>query len=385
MRQHLRILDFALETLWRGRGKTLAVLVVYTLLVALVASLLLYVGALRREARLLLAAAPELVVQRLRAGRHEPIPVARAEEIRAIRGVTGVRPRVWGYTWDPPSGATFTLWGADSVPGEALELEAGELPGAGGCMVGGGVAEARFLWVGDRLPLRGADGTLFAPRVMGIFRASSALLTHDLVVLPTAELRRLFDLDETLATDLAVAVHQPREVDTVAAKIRQIWPDVRVLTREQSLATYDAIFDWRGGLWATLLLGAAGAFAILVWDKGTGLSAEETHTLGVLKAVGWTSGEVLELRFWEGTIVSAIAVASGLLLAEIHLLAFDGALFRPLLVGWSVLFPPLEITPGVDAYTLLLCLLLAVVPYVVASLVPAWRAAITDPDSILRS
>ena len=396
MIRHVRIFELAASTLARQRAKTLVVVAVYSLLVALVASLVLYVQALRLESRLLLAGAPELVVQRLAGGRHDTIPVERAEAIAAIRGVRAVRPRVWGYAYDPPTGATFTLWGAGSVPWSALEPVAGESPAgaagreaagvpAGGCVVGQGVAEARFLWVGDRLPLRRADGSLFAPRVAGVFEAASSILTNDLVVLPTEEVRRTFAMAPDVATDLAVEVHNPREVTTVALKVQALFPDVRAISRDQVLATYDAVFDWRGGVWAALLLATVAAFAILVWDQATGLSAEEYHTLGLLKAVGWSPREVLELCLWQGALVSGVSLATGVLLAEVHVVLLDGVLFSRLLRGWSVLFPALEVRPGLDALAPLLCLPFAVLPYVVAHLIPSWRAAITDPDTILRS
>lgn len=392
IRHHVRICELAASNLARQRGKTLVVIAVYSLLVGLVASLVLYVQALRRESRLLLSGAPELVVQKLTGGRHDPIPLARAEAIAAIRGVRAVRPRVWGYAYDPPTGATFTLWGAASVPWSALEPVEGAPPIAGatavpegGCVVGLGVADARFLWVGDRLPLRRADGSLFAPRIAGVFTAASSILTHDLVVLPADELRRTFALAPDAATDLAVEVYNPHEVATVARKVQELWPDVRALSREQVLATYDAVFEWRGGVWAALLFSVVAAFAILVWDKASGLSAEEYHTIGLLKAVGWRPRDVLELCLWQGALVSGVSLATGLLLAEVHVLWLDGALFSRLLRGWSVLFPAIEIRPGMDALVLLLCLPLAVLPYVLAALVPSWRAAVTDPDTILRS
>lgn len=252
-------------------------------------------------------------------------------------------------------------------------------------MVGQGIADVRFLGVGDRLPLKAADGSLFAPRVLGIFTAESALLTNDLVVLPTSDLRRFFGMDPEVATDLAVSVRNPSEVDTVARKIQASWPDVRTMTRRQILQTYDAVFDWRGGVWVALLLSTVLSFVVLVWDRATGISAEEYRSIGVLKAVGWTTREVLELKLLEGSIISATAILTGLLAAQVHLVVFDGALFTDVLRGWSVLFPPVDVAPGLDAYTLLVCLPLAVLPYVAASLVPAWRAAVTDPDSVIRS
>jgi ABC-type lipoprotein release transport system permease subunit len=388
MRRHLRILDFAVATLRRRPAKSVVVVVVYSTLVAALASLMMFVNAVRRETRSLLEGSPQVIVQSLRGGRHELIPVERADSIRAIRGVGGVTPRVWGYYFDPPTGATLTFWGADSVPRESLafddrELSSGEL--VDGCVVGSGLADLRFLGVGDRLPVKGFDGSLFAPRVVGIFESSSSILTNDLVVWRTDDLRRVFGIDPSLATDLAVEIHNRNEIDTVAAKILDRWPDARVITRDQILATYDAAFDWRGGLWAAFMASCVAAFAILVWDKGTGLSAEECRTIGLLRATGWKSREVMELKVFEGGMVSLVSLLTGLIVAQVHLIWLDGSIFARVIKGWSVLMPSFEIAPQLDWSTLLICGSLTVVPYVAANLVPSWRASVTDPDTVLRS
>ncbi len=388
MIRHLRIFDFAIAMLRRNPAKTLVVVVVYSLLVAIMASLLFYLRACRRESHHLLADSPEIIVQRVRGGRHELTPVDRADGIREIRGVGDVTPRVWGYSYDPPTGATLTLWGADGVPSTSLDFVGEELEHDSlreGCVVGSGLADLRFLGVGDRFPIRRWDGTLFAPRVVGIFTATSALLTNDLVVLPTSDLRRVFGIDDEFCTDISVEVYNPNEVANVAGKILERWPDARTITRAQILQTYDAIFDWRGGLWTAMLMCCIAAFAILIWDKGTGLTEEEFRTIGLLKATGWKSREVMELKFFEGIVVSSISLVSGLIIAQVHLLWFDGFIFARVIKGWSVLFPSFAVNPDLDASTLLICIALTAVPYAVASLLPSWRASVSDPDTVLRS
>lgn len=387
MRRHLRILDHAVATLLQSPLKTLVVVSVYSLLVAALVSVVLYVDAHQREAGYLLRSAPEIVLQRIRGGRHELVPLDRAAEIRGIRGVGEVTPRVWGYSYDPPTRATLTLWGADSVPRESLEIHEGELSATedgGSCIIGQGVANARFMGIGDRLPFRCADGELVAPSVGGVFTSDSAILTADLVVLPTGLARRILGVGPGLCTDMAVQVLNPSEVDTVVRKLHERWPDARAVTRRQILQTYDAVFDWRGGVWILAIAGSIAAFGILVWDKATGLSAEEVRGVGVLKAVGWKTSEVMELKAAEGIVVSFVSLLTGLICAEIHLVLFNGAVFAPVIKGWSVLYPSFDVSPQLDSYGLLVCIPLAVLPYVAASLLPAWRAAITDPDTALR-
>lgn len=53
------------------------------------------------------------------------------------------------------------------------------------------------------------------------------------------------------------------------------------------------------GVWGAFLLCLVAAFVVLVWSTASGLSAEEFRALGILRAVGWRSRDVLELKAWE--------------------------------------------------------------------------------------
>lgn len=84
--RHRNIVDFAISSLFRRKGKNISLLVVYTLIVFVIASIIFFVQALKREAGLVLKDAPDIVVQRLIAGRHDLIPVDYAGKIASIRG-----------------------------------------------------------------------------------------------------------------------------------------------------------------------------------------------------------------------------------------------------------------------------------------------------------
>ncbi|PNU20558.1 hypothetical protein C2E25_06685 [Geothermobacter hydrogeniphilus] len=383
MRQ-LKLLEYALSALWRRKGKTTAILVVYVLTVAALASVLFLTQSLRTEAELLLRDAPELVVQRLAAGRHALIPEDYAAAIAAIPGVGKVQPRIWGYYYDALTKANYTLIGVRSKQGP-MPLLAGRLPtGVDECAVGQGVAETRDVEVGDDLILIDGDNLGVSLEVVGVFSSESRLLTNDLIVLEDEALRQFFRLPEGEATDLAVQVHNPREVNTVARKVVRLKADARPITRSEILRTYDAVFNWRSGMLLSIFIAALSAFAILAWDKATGVSAEEKHEIGVLKAIGWDTGDVLLLKFWEGLALSLTAVLLGLLAAWIHVFWFGAPLLAMVVKGWSVLFPAFDLVPRVELQQLLALILLTVAPYVVATVIPSWKAAITDPDTVLR-
>ena len=93
------LIDFTLASLARRKTRNLGLLFVYTVLVFMLASVTLYTHALRQEAARVLAASPEVILQRMVAGRHDLIPPGYMEKIGGIRGV---------QKWKAASGATTT-------------------------------------------------------------------------------------------------------------------------------------------------------------------------------------------------------------------------------------------------------------------------------------
>ena len=118
-------------------------------------------------------------------------------------------------------------------------------------------------------------------------------------------------------------VRNPAEVRKVAEKISLALPDTRPILREEILRTYDAVFGWRQGLVFVLLTGAMLAFVIFAWDRASGLSGEERREIGILKAIGWETGDVLRMKFWEGAALSLTAFLLGYLLAYVHVFHFS--------------------------------------------------------------
>jgi cell division protein FtsX len=367
------VLDFTLSSLLRRKGKNLALLAVYTLLVFLMASVMLATSAIRKEASAVLREAPEMVVQRTVAGRQDPIPLAYLEKIRDIAGVISSDGRLWGYYYDPVVGANYTLL----VPRE-------DEPAQGTAAIGAGVARVRTAAAGDTLEFKGASGPLVELVVGGILSTDSELVASDLVLVSAADFKAIFGAAEGLATDLVVRVANPRELQTIALKIAERLPDTRIILREEMLRTYDAVFSWRGGILALLLFGVVLAFVIVSWDKASGLSQEERREIGVLKAVGWETSDVILMKFWEGAVVSLSAYFVGVLLAYVHVFFFSAGLFAPVLKGWAVLYPKFRLVPFIDASELTALFFLTVVPYAVATIIPSWRASVTDPDAVMK-
>jgi len=367
------ILDFTMASILRRKGKNGALLAVYTLIIFILSSVLFFTHALRQEAQAVLQGTPEIIVQRSLTGRYQTIPLDYAETIRGIRGVISVEPRLWGYHYDGNTLANYTI----VVPGE-------DAPPDGSIDIGSGISRVREANERDTMGFSGFDGKPRGFTVRKVISAESQLISADLIVMSEHDYRAFSGIPDNQATDLVLKVRNPREFTTIAEKIVRLLPDTRPIVRNEILRTYNALFSWRSGLIIVIFSAAALAFVIFAWDKASGLSAEERREIGILKAVGWETSDILFMKFWEGLAISLTAFLLGVSLAYMHVFFSSSFLFAPVLKGWSTLYPDFRLVPIISFGQLTATFLLTVVPYVVTTILPSWRAATIDPDAVMR-
>jgi ABC-type lipoprotein release transport system permease subunit len=249
--------------------------------------------------------------------------------------------------------------------------------------IGQGISRVRATFPGDALDFRTWEGKVMNLEVKKVFSPESELVSSDLILISEEDFRLLFGGPGDRVTDLVLRVRNPKEIPTIAVKIAEILPDTRIILREEILRTYDAVFSWRGGILILILAGAVLAFIILSWDKASGLSQEERKEIGILKAIGWETSDVILMKFWEGMAVSLSAFLSGIILAYIHVFLASSSLFEPVLKGWAVLYPQFRLVPFIDAPRWWRCSFSPSSP-TRCDLIPLWRAATVDPDSVMR-
>jgi ABC-type lipoprotein release transport system permease subunit len=357
----------------RRKGKNSTLLLLYVLIIFLLASVMLFSHALRQEAGIILAQSPEIILQRMVAGRHALVPADYLQRIGQLRGVTRSEGRLWFYYFDTAAQASYTMM-ADKESG----LEPGEVA------IGADIARGRGLAVGDRISFRSAAGDNIQFRVKGLLESESELMNSGLILLPEADFRRTFQVPQGYFTDLTFSVRNPREVSKVAEKLLQRLPDSRPILREELMRTYDTIFSWRQGIAFALLTGVIMAFVIFAWEKASGLSTAERREIGILKALGWETGDVLQMKFWEGAIISLSAFVLGCIGAYLHVFYASASLLEPMLKGWAVLYPHFQPSPFIDGVQLVTLFFFTVFPYTIATIIPIWRSSIIDPDAVMR-
>ncbi len=383
----LNILDYGVSLLLRHKLKNFGILLVFAAVIFLLASLQLVNSALRESADTLLTTVPDITVQQMSGGRQIPLTGNYQDALRDIFGIKDIRERVWGYYFDEKNGANYTVVGlAPSAvsPALAQALAWGELPKVkGDVVVAAPVAESMQLGERRRFSLFRPDLSLKSFRMVGRFRQGTELITGDFLFMSKRDASDLFDMEEGQITDLLIDVANPAEIDTIAGKIADAIPGSRVVTRSQIEKTYDVVFSWRSGFGSICLLTSLFAFIILAWDKASGFSPDEQREMAILKVIGWQTSDIMVLRFWESSIIASVAFLTGYSAAWLHVTIFDAVLLRPVMLGWSVLRPSFALYPPFLPADLVLILACSIVPYLVATIVPAWKSGMVRSDSVI--
>jgi ABC-type lipoprotein release transport system permease subunit len=389
LRRIVSLVAFALGGLARRRGKSVAVGLALALVTSAFASVILLTDALRAEAHHEMSAMPDVTVSRLHGGRPALVHAADASGLQRLDGVASVRPRVWGYLFVEGLESNLVIVGVPEgrVADLVQPILRGDAPARGSrgwVVLGEGVLRTLGARAGDGIGLGPPGGQPVDLTVAGSFRTESALTTADVALMDERDARTVLGFAPDEATDFAVALANLDESSVVARKVREAMPDVRVVERRSLARAYDLTYGTRGGLLAFALIPALIALIVLAWDRATGLSAEERREVAVLKAVGWSTQDVIAARLGEAVVISVAAGALGAIVAYAYVFAAHAPGLLDALLGWSSLYPHFTLAPSTDGSSVIAIAALTVLPYLAAAVVPAWRAAVLDPADALR-
>ena len=341
----------------------------------------------------------DLYVSGSQFGRPVPIPLGAVDQIRRIEGVTRVVPRIVGevvlgrnpefehavVVGLPPE--EFSAW-ADGVEGEVprTSLPAEHRPN--GLVLGTVLARRLKLRVGDYYPpFSGARHTF---RVVGVFRPAAPRWQARLI-LTTFQVAEEVFAQKDLATDLLVSCRPGYQADVTNTVVRTIsfgngdnLVQPRVTAREDLLALLPRSLLHREGIFTLhFVLAFVVGILVLLVTSGVGL-AERRREVGILKATGWQTDEVLLRSLTESFALSLAGACVALLLAWAWLRFLNGYGIAGLFLDGAGTAPDFPVPFRLAPVPILLAFVLSFVIVLTGTLYSTWRAATASPLEAMR-
>ncbi len=323
-------------------------------------------------------------------GRNGVIPLEMASAAKDIEGVVKVIPRAISRIY--VGGRLAVLLGipVENVP-EGISLIKGRPPGEGEVVIGKRLARDLRLNTGDTISLGVriigiVDHVPYVVkkefRVSGIFDASSGIWTSSLIVMNLNEMISLYDMDG-FVTDMVVYV-KPGYVSKVSEELQKRNSYFRIQTKDLVKSYLDRGFNTKGGIFLIIytVAFAIGIPAILV-SSGLGLS-ERRKEIGVFKALGWRTSEVMEMVFFECLILSLSSVPVTFLLSYFWIKVLNGVFIAQIFIPGAGNFPFFSVPSLFLPMPLILSFLISIVITTVGSLYTTWRISIVSPQEALR-
>jgi len=385
------LIEFALNSIFRQKGKNIFIFTLLTLLVFLVTSFFQIATGLKSEALQTVDTLPQITIQKLQGGRTIPIEIAKVDELLQINGVKSAEGRVWGYYYFANQNIYFTIVGIDQFEEQAKktfeevtskynfdEMKNGMIIGKGVEKI---LKENSFE---EYFNFIKSNGEVKRVSILGTFHRDTTLETNDVMLVPQSIAYEILELSGDMATDIVVKVENIEEIDTIAAKIKTMFPMCRVITKEELKRSYENMFHYKSGLFLALFTICLFSFFMIIYDKSSGLHSSEKKEIGILKAVGWSTNDILKWKFYEAVIVSKTAFFCGLILSFFYVYILKAPLLKDLFLGTGILKPEFNIPFIFDIESLAMTFFITVPIYIAATIFPSWRVSITEADEVLR-
>jgi len=338
-----------------------------------------------------------------------PGGVTREAEVMArlsrLDGVAGVAPSTDGQVVVQHGDRMFTpmLRGIDP----AREAAVSQIPGSvsrgqfrvrgNEVVIGVDLARRMGVGVGDKLLINSPRSyvnrdEITLPeefQVAGVFEVGMWEYDSGFVFCSLEKAARVFGMEDGVGS-IRMMARDPYRAQDVARQVRSLLGEDFYVTTwmEQNRQIFGALRVEKNMMFFLLIfITIVAAFGIT--NTLITVTVQKTHEIGLLKAIGFPSGSIMRIFFWQGWIEGMIGTLSGVGTALL-VLHYRNDLLRWLSDTFSLeLFPKelyrlSEIPSRTAPLDVLVVAGSVIVICTLAGLIPAWRAARLDPVQALR-
>lgn len=351
---------------------------------------------LRAEALASIEHGADLYLSGTQFGRVVPLPLSTAAAVARFDGVLRVTPRVEGGLTLGRGHTPAVVVGLprDSLP-PAVRCIEGRLyadRGANELVVGRQLAQRLNLQVGSVIPpFYKNDAGERVSRVVGIFDADTPLWSANLI-LTDLETACAFFGQPPQATSLLIECrpgHASRLKSALLSRFEELVErsaeiQPRVVAKDDLEAYVPAnLLQQEGVFTLHFVLGFAVSILVVLITSGAGLK-ERRREIGILKATGWQTDEVLWRFAVESALLSLLGGASAVLIAYIWLKGFNGFWIASVFLAGIDRSPDFRVPFQLAPVPALVAFILALVIVMSGTIYTSWRAATVPPREAMR-
>jgi putative ABC transport system permease protein len=322
----------------------------------------------------------------------QPLPLAYANRISQINGVTNTSFQLWfgGYFQERRNFLLTFAVDPDSYTQIYKELNIPEdqrkafVEGRDSILVGRSVAD-QFGWkLGQQVPIssniwRRADGSSTWPTVVRAIYDGDGKTPTSAVYVHYKYLDEARAFAKDTIGNVIITTASPDQNDAIVAKVDGMFDNSAAETKTTTEEAFNAAFINQQGNLSQIIIAVTGVsfltILLIVGNAMSGAIRERTGEIAVMKTLGFTSGRIARIVVGETLVIAVIGGGLGLLAASalVGALKTGGATF-------SAFFSTLTLTPLIALVGVGFMLLLGGL----TGAIPAWNAMRVNVISAFR-
>jgi|GEM_PF-970474 len=415
MKKYLNLFLVAAQNLRRYKAKSITITIPIILMMAVSSFMMFSRGGFTKDAQMAQEFLPDITVQGIEAGRVGKISLDIIPEIKKVPHVKTVAPRVWGYLplKVDDLDISYTLMGLEleDIPDNPEFLEVMEdgsflVPGDRNKIVlGYGVAqilgfkvgediemalelctisESDLKDIGDEITIDDTLGNHGKFKVIGILKNRVQVYSADLMIVSNDDARDFFGYAKNEASDILVYLDESGSADRAALMISQLFKNTRVMTAKALTSLVVEAFGRRSGTFSAMWLILFSTVLMFAWSQTTHISVDAGKEIGILKSVGWQTGDIILVKMVESLLYGFLGTSIGILLGFVYALMGTPGI-SGYCIGCASIYPKFPVPVSCDAGSIILLFLIGVIPVTLITAIPAWLAGTIDPDKAIKS
>jgi len=386
-------LYFLLLLLRNHKKKHIAIFLLSSLLISILASVLFISSSIQKDINTTLKQQADFTIQHFQAGHLLNTPVSWIDEYLNIPGVVNVQGRIYGMHFYEPKEQYFMIVGIDFYDKQIVtkmqslidNLDVEKFLAKKNMIIGEGVKE--FLDKYDYTKyytFRPPDRSKEKVYIYNYFPKESTILTNDMIIMDSNLARKILGIKDGYVTDIILKIANPNEYQKVYEKLIMSHFDIRIITKKDIAKYYKKLFNYKGGIFMGLYVIAIITFLLILYQRYSLVQNSDLKEITILKSVGWQVNAIITLKIFENLIVISTAYIVGIVFAYLYVFFFDAPLLRNIFLGNSNLPNHTQFYCIVPTTELIILFGIIIFPFLLAVIIPVWRLCVNDISEVLR-
>jgi ABC-type lipoprotein release transport system permease subunit len=368
---NINFIKFALKLLIKDKANYILSGFIFTFIIFIFSSILFMTDSIKYDLKKSIDLRDSIIVQNQKAGYHTQITDDVIDNLFEIDGISDVVGVVDGYYKFIQANKRFRIISNDDIASDKIDL-------------GYGVKNSlsKFYYTKDFNFLT-YDAKILNLKFNKIFPKQSNLLTNDLIMMNTTNAQKILGLKSDEYSYVKIFVPNNSEIDFIAQKIQQLYPNMKITTKNEKIENIAHLFEYKNGIFMILYVVILLSFLTMVYQQISQISGKTKKDIAILRSIGFSINDIIKVKLIQNIFISILSYIVAVVLAYIYIYKLDAIFLKNIFIKQS-LIQDIQFTPIVDYNSLVMIFLFTVVTFLAMVIIPSWKVAISNINEALK-